>query len=86
LLIDEVDVFFSADFYGRTFNPIKLFVDEKNKFVCDILREVWKYRKLNMLELERHMLDFAGYKNLCGEYSDWKDLFKMHLLLMIHQV
>ncbi len=47
LLIDEVDVFFSADFYGRTFNPINLFVD-KNGHIKQIMKEIWKNRKLEV--------------------------------------
>jgi hypothetical protein len=26
LLIDEVDVFFSSNFYGKTYNPVTLFI------------------------------------------------------------
>ncbi len=36
MLIDEVDVFFSEHFYGKTFNPII-------KFRCDEIREIIQF-------------------------------------------
>jgi hypothetical protein len=51
LLIDEVDVFFSADFYGRTFNPITLFVDQ-NKHIEAVMHEIWRNRDKEALELQ----------------------------------
>ena len=41
LLVDEVDVFFGSDFYGKTHNQVAV-VEALE--VEDLLREVWKYR------------------------------------------
>ena len=35
LLIDEVDVFFSEDFYGKTYNPTTLLKNEATKSIMD---------------------------------------------------
>ena len=39
LLIDEVDVFFSKDFFGNTYNPIALY---QNKNVSKLIEFIWK--------------------------------------------
>jgi hypothetical protein len=41
-LIDEVDVFFSEHFYGKTFNPVTKFKDEK---ISKILKLIWDKSK-----------------------------------------
>jgi hypothetical protein len=41
LLIDEVDVFFNKDFYGKTYNPVKRFKCPEIKM---IMTEIWRLR------------------------------------------
>ena len=41
LLIDEVDVFFSKDFYGALYNPSVLLKDPK---ISDLLKYIWQER------------------------------------------
>ena len=41
LLVDEVDVFFGADFYGQTYNQV---AEIKNALVEDLMRKIWQLR------------------------------------------
>lgn len=45
LLIDEVDVFFSQEFYGSTYNPIQEFVSPE---AVAILTKIWQDRNSNI--------------------------------------
>lgn len=39
LLIDEVDVLFSQDFYGKTYSPI---AEIKDQTITDLITHIWK--------------------------------------------
>jgi len=39
LLVDEVDTFFSKDFYGNTYNPCAII---KNNLIIELIECIWK--------------------------------------------
>ena len=66
LLIDEVDVFFSKDFYGNTYNPVTLL---KNSVVTNLVNYIWSTRnqKLSIKTLEQTM----AYKECTTYFKEW---------------
>ena len=60
LLIDEVDVFFSQEFYGSTYNPIQEFVSPE---AVAILTKIWQDRNANIcLKTIQRMPEVAALK------------------------
>jgi len=69
LLIDEVDVFFSQSFYGKSYNPIVFINDEK---IHTLIRYLWSKRKYN---LELVSLKSTNEYNECiKKFKQWTKL------------
>ena len=49
LLVDEVDVIFSKDFFGNTYNPLALLV---NPAIKNLLNAVWELKKSTKKDLK----------------------------------
>jgi hypothetical protein len=45
LLIDEVDVFFTKDFYGNSYNPITKLTDQR---ISNLIHDVWNFQNNNL--------------------------------------
>ncbi len=73
LLIDEVDVFFSSTFFGKTFNPVALF---EHPCITKIIKEIWDEAKprngkcnyANSWNLLEKIKDTEDYKILIQKY------------------
>ena len=68
LLIDEVDVFFSKDFYGNHYQPCLSLIEPS---IVKLIKFVWSQRKDITLNKVRSSQE---YKDCCDRYPDWKDL------------
>jgi len=71
LLIDEVDVFFSKDFYGNIYTPsAKL----KDPTIIELTNYIWNNRnsKLTLQIIE----STNEYKACCDRFKDWGELIK----------
>ena len=80
LLIDEVDVFFSPTFYGKTYDPIALLKDET---ISKLIRYAWKVRldpqKLRYL----NFIQSAEYLAYIKRFDAWKELMAESAKLML---
>ncbi|KAL4441130.1 hypothetical protein ABPG74_002080 [Tetrahymena malaccensis] len=66
LLIDEVDVFFSQDFYGKLYNPIARLQDQS---ILDLAEFIWKKRNNHLplksvQETDSYKVCISKFKNL----------------------
>ena len=74
LLIDEVDVFFSRDFYGNSHNPIFFL---KDATISRLIEFLWKYRNsLNDLSLVVNEISEL-YRNCVQKFKKWESLIKI---------
>ena len=63
LLVDEVDVFFGSDFYGKTHNQVAVLESPEAE---ELLREVWNHRDraAQPSELIEHVMQSAAFQAL----------------------
>jgi hypothetical protein len=52
LLVDEVDNFFSKEFYGNTYNPCT-FINSPN--VIEIIKFIWAHKEHNVEQIKSLM-------------------------------
>ncbi|UJR35218.1 hypothetical protein I4U23_027984 [Adineta vaga] len=69
LLIDEVDVFLSTEYYGETYKPLLILNDPPIKALLDA---VWKKRISITLTIVKTL---SEYKTCTTQYSNWMFLF-----------
>jgi hypothetical protein len=82
LLIDEVDVFFSQEFYGCTYDPICDFVSPE---AATILTRIWQDRNSNIsFELIQQMPEYAALK--AKFQRDAGSLIDQHIHFMLEDV
>jgi hypothetical protein len=82
LLIDDVDVFFSADFFGETYDPLTTFNAPE---VEEIQRYIWEHRsETDGLAATVKSLD--AYKRLLATYPDLKKVIDEHTDCMVTDV
>ncbi|KAL7535461.1 hypothetical protein ACHAXR_006501 [Thalassiosira sp. AJA248-18] len=83
LLIDEVDVFFSSEFYGKTYNQVIEFSEPE---VAAILKRIWDAHssghRLRLSDIKK-MLE---YKKLAKKLSSHEYLLDNEITLMLNQV
>lgn len=81
LLVDEVDVFFSPSFYGKTHNQI---APLHSQDVEELLRLVWRHREKasNVEELIEVVLHCDYYKALLHKYPDFTEIVQSEALQM----
>jgi len=65
LLIDEVDTFFSKDFYGALYTPSKLV---KSKEITNLLKFIWDHRGPELSQ--RLVQESSVYQALCAKYKN----------------
>ena len=78
LLIDEVDVFFSKDFHGQTYNPAIYFDHEA---ISEIQQYMWQER--HSAELLQKIIKLPTYKKLLHDSAGLATLFESHIQQMI---
>ena len=71
LLIDEVDVFFSKDFYGNTYSPLASLRDPT---ISDLIRFAWDIRKGK--DRYQKILGSDAFAACCAKFEGWESLFK----------
>ncbi|CAF1389902.1 unnamed protein product [Rotaria sordida] len=71
LLIDEVDVFFSRDFYGNVYTPA---TSLKDPTITSLVNYIWTQRKskLNLKKIK----ETQEYKNCCVRFLKWELLIQ----------
>ena len=73
LLVDEVDVLFGSDFYGRTHNQVALLVSSTTE---DLLREVWKHREdaASVNEVTLAVKESRAFQALLQQFPSFADI------------
>ena len=71
LLIDEVDVFFSKDFYGNVYLPQASLTDPT---IEKLIKFIWENRDSNLTLNKVECSD--QYKSCCKHFSSWEFLIK----------
>ena len=67
LLIDEVDVFFSREFYGNIYTPS---VSLQDPSITSLVNRIWTQRKSKLTLAQIKQTD--EYRACCNRYSDWE--------------
>jgi hypothetical protein len=80
LLIDEVDVFFSKDFYGNAYNPCLLLKDATISKLIDL---IWKEKR--GLDIDK-IKSSPEYTNCLARFSEWKGLLEEAITDMISEL
>ena len=83
LLVDEVDVFFGAEFYGKTYNQVLEFREPE---VSTIIKRIWEAHKCgHRLRLKDIKVMFE-YKSLLNKMASFDFLLDNEISLMLNQV
>jgi len=72
LLIDEVDVFFSKDFYGGLYTPCTFLKDPTIGALTDWIWKSWRSSAINLNLIKKT----AEYQNCLNRFGHWKVLIK----------
>jgi len=67
LLIDEVDVFFSREFYGNIYTPS---ISLQDPTITYLVNHIWTQRKSKLTLSQIKQTD--EYRACCNRYSDWQ--------------
>ena len=81
LLIDEVDVFFSEEFFGKTFDPVTKFRTVDTDEIQDF---IWKHRDDDGLATS--VREHKAYLKLVATYPDLQTMFDGHIDMMVQCV
>jgi hypothetical protein len=82
LLVDEVDVFFTKDFYGSTYNPA---CDLKHSLISDLIRQVWDEGLATTLTLDM-VKGWPVYNRICSVFPNWTFLIDAAITQMIQDL
>jgi hypothetical protein len=80
LIIDEVDVFFSKEFYGNLYTPSICLRDEA---ITKLLDLVWSKKSSSSFDIIKESPEF---QNVVKKFPDWKEIFIEALKDMITDV
>jgi hypothetical protein len=83
LLIDEVDVFFSDEFYGKTYNPV---LPLQLAEVAELQRMAWKMKGQPAKLIFSDIQDTDSYRSLMRSHAGVKMLLDNQLLKMLHDL
>ncbi|KAL4481675.1 hypothetical protein ABPG74_007764 [Tetrahymena malaccensis] len=83
LLIDEVDIFFNTDYYGKTYNPVATF---KNTEIEFIIKDIWNKREQNTEEIIQSVKASDSYIQLIRQYPKFEQLFSNHIQTLSQDV
>jgi hypothetical protein len=81
LLVDEVDILFGPEFYGKTYNPI---VTVQDLTIEELLKRLWKER--DSLPSFEAVKRWAEYREAVEKFSNWKVLLDTELRAMYKDV
>ena len=81
LLVDEVDVFFGNEFYGRTHNQVAPIEGQE---VEDLLREIWQHRDkaAQTQQLMEQVTQCASYQALLRKFPDFIEIVQSEAIRM----
>ena len=81
LLVDEVDVFFGDNFYGRTHNQVAPLSSREAE---QLLREVWNHKNNASSEQQvtQAVKESAPFKTLLEKYADFAEILQSEVVLM----
>jgi hypothetical protein len=83
LLVDEVDVFFSKEFYGETYNPVlPLRLDE----VTALQQAAWKMRQQSLNSTLQAIQGMGEYSTLVHQYAGVKKLIDGQIMKMLRDL
>lgn len=82
LLVDEVDVFFTKDFYGSFYNPA---VDLRHDKISELIQKIWDAGSSAELSMET-VKGWTVYSQLCAVYPSWTSLIDASISHMIHDL
>ncbi len=71
LLIDEVDVFFSKDFYGNSYNPMLNLTDPT---INALIHHIWKERNTNLTLDNIRLLNV--FEKCVKKFDKWQELIE----------
>lgn len=87
LFIDEVDVFFSESFYGKTFNPVSVFSSKEIREVIELIYKRGKKVQGKILfteaQIYQEVQTSAAYLEIKKKYEYWIQILDYHFYLMI---
>ena len=83
LLIDEVDVFFSKDFYGNVYRPMASVTD---KTISDLIGYIWSIRADRPALRLSAVTKTAQYQACLGKFSHCAPLIEASVQLMLQDV
>ena len=84
LLVDEVDVFFGADFYGQTYNQVTQIHEPQ---IVSILYHIWNTNKSHgRRQRLGDIQNMSAYSQLLAKMPQFKFLIDAEISLMIDQV
>ncbi|CAF3988523.1 unnamed protein product, partial [Rotaria sordida] len=81
LLVDELDVFFSQDFYGNLYTPL---ANLRDPTITSLINFIWTQRN-DELSLSR-IKDTNEYKNCCKIFPNWEILIDEAIKDLIYDV
>jgi hypothetical protein len=79
LLVDEVDVFFTKDFYGNTYNPA---CDLRHASISELIQKIWEQGSSIQLNLDI-VKRWPVYSDVCAAFSSWVFLIDAAITQMI---
>ncbi len=82
LLVDEVDVFFTKDFYGSTYNPA---CDLRHESISELIQQVWDQSHLGSpVQLNLDIVKrWSVYDKVCAAFPSWEFLIDAAITQMI---
>jgi len=84
LLVDEVDVFFGAEFYGKTYNQV---IEFKEPEIVTILKRIWDAHSKGGHRLRLNDVKaMSDYKRLLTKMASFGYLLDNEINLMLNQV
>lgn len=84
LLVDEVDVFFGAEFYGKTYNQV---IEFKEPEITTILKRIWDAHSKGGHRLRLNDVKaMSDYKSLLSKMASFGYLLDNEINLMLNQV
>ncbi|KAL4445289.1 hypothetical protein ABPG74_022102, partial [Tetrahymena malaccensis] len=78
LLIDEVDIFFSPQFYGNVYTPLARL---KHPTIEQLTDYIWQKRKSNLTFIQ--LKNSSEFQNCCKQFIGWQNLLEEALKDMI---
>ncbi|KAL4463179.1 hypothetical protein ABPG74_007180 [Tetrahymena malaccensis] len=79
LLIDEVDIFFSKEFFGNNYNIVAPIKDQTIEILLD---KIWSEKSKSNFSFNS-ISQSDQYKKCLEKFADWKELIKEQVMIII---